>query len=94
MTTWITNDAKVAKMLRKADKAYEAARTAAKSLSLADKIVALRAAQEAKQAAYAKVMKSERRFIPGPFIPHDENSVLVEEEKEESINNGQFGVGA
>ena len=52
---WITNDPQAAKSLKKADKAFEAARTAAKSLPLADKIVALRAAQEAKQAAYAKV---------------------------------------
>ena len=57
-----------------------------------------------------------RRFIPGPFIPHDESErgssslcncsrlpnehelcecyLLAESEREESINNGQFGVGA
>ena len=52
---WITNDPQAAKSLKKADKAFEAARTAAKILPLADKIVALRAAQEAKQAAYARV---------------------------------------
>jgi hypothetical protein len=52
---WMTNDPQVAKMLRKADKVFEVARAKAKGLSLADKIVALRAAQDAKQAAYAKV---------------------------------------
>jgi hypothetical protein len=54
---WITNDPQAAKSLKKADKAFDAARTAAKSLPLADKIVALRAAQEAKQAAYAEVAR-------------------------------------
>ena len=52
---WITNDPQAAKSLKKADKAFEGARIAAKSLPLVDKIIALRAAQEAKQAAYARV---------------------------------------
>jgi len=37
------------------DTVLEAARIAAKSLPLADKIIALRDDKEAKQAAYAKV---------------------------------------
>lgn len=55
--TWITSDPQAAKALKKADKVFEAARVAAKSLPLADKIIALRAAKDAKQAAYARVLK-------------------------------------
>ncbi len=54
---WVTNDPQAARALRKADKEFEAARIAASTLPLADKIVALRAAKEARQAAYAKVSR-------------------------------------
>ncbi len=82
---WITNDPQAAKALKKADKAFEAARTAAKSLPLADKIVALRDALAAKQAAYARtsgsttnpveqLLENIRKPYNGFFSPEDANA--------------------
>jgi len=55
MSTWITNDPEAAKQLRKADKDYAKSREAAKSLPLAQKIVALREAKERLHKAYNSV---------------------------------------
>lgn len=55
MVSWITNDPKVADVLRKADVDYIEARHAARKLRLADKIVALRKAKTDRQAAYDSV---------------------------------------
>ena len=52
---WVTNDPKSAAMLREADLAYRRAYDAARGLSLADKVVALRAAKIERQAVYASV---------------------------------------
>lgn len=55
MVLWITNNPKVADVLRKADIDYVEARHAARKLKLADKIVALRKAKDDRQAAYDSV---------------------------------------
>ena len=52
---WITNDPQVATHLRLADVAYEEARAKARHLKLADKIIALHEAKEARQRAYDAV---------------------------------------
>ena len=51
--TWLTNCPIASAKLNAADKAYNKAREAAKSLGLADKIVALREAKADRVAAYA-----------------------------------------
>jgi len=56
--TWLTNNPEAASKLNAADRAYNKAREAAKSLGLADKIVALREAKVKRVAAYAKAVKS------------------------------------
>ena len=48
---WFSNDPIVAKALRAADRRYEKARSAARDLPLAEKIVALRAAKADRKAA-------------------------------------------
>lgn len=53
--TWITNIPSVAKKLRAADRAYEAARAAAINLPLAEKVHAYQMAREARALAYSKV---------------------------------------
>jgi hypothetical protein len=55
MNQWVTNDPAAAKVLRNADLQYDKALAAASSLPLAQKIVAIRAAREARQAAYDAV---------------------------------------
>ena len=54
---WMTNDPESAKAFIAADKAYDAAREAAKGLPLAEKIIAYREAKEARQAAYKAIME-------------------------------------
>jgi len=51
--TWLTNNFETAAKLNAADRAYNKTREAAKSLGLADKIVALREAKADRVAAYA-----------------------------------------
>ncbi len=52
---WITNDPAAAKALKAADKAHDKARALAANLPLADKIIAYRAAKDARAAAYDKL---------------------------------------
>lgn len=50
--TWVTNDSAAAKLLRTADRRYEAAKRAASGLQLADKVAALRRAKEQREMDY------------------------------------------
>lgn len=58
MTGWITNSLAIATKLRKADADYEVAKSAASNLALADKVVALRNAKAAREAAYQAATQS------------------------------------
>ncbi len=53
--TWLTNDPEAAKALRNAERAFNKAKSAASNLSLADKVFALKTAQNIRQAAYDAV---------------------------------------
>ena len=55
--TWVTNDPEAAKLLKRANRKYVAARLAAANLPLADKITAYAKAKSDKQAAYDAVSK-------------------------------------
>lgn len=55
MTTWLTNSSDAARKLRAADKAFDRAMAAAANLKLADKVIAIREAKAARQAAYDAV---------------------------------------
>lgn len=52
---WITNVAKIAEALKKADRAYDATRQAAEHLPLVEKVKVYREARATQQAAYAAV---------------------------------------
>ena len=54
---WLTNIPETAEKLNAADRAYDKAREAAKSLPLADKIIALRNAKAEKVKAYAAAVE-------------------------------------
>jgi len=55
---WLTNDPKAAKAFKRADARLAKDREAAKSLPLAAKIEALRAAKTRHEAAYRKIMSN------------------------------------
>jgi hypothetical protein len=51
---WVTNDPDIAAALTQADADYQAARSFASMLPLADKVLVLQSAKLARQAAYAE----------------------------------------
>jgi hypothetical protein len=57
--TWVTNDPEWAAKLKAADARYEAAKLAASSLCLADKVSALRAAKHERAEAYRAIIETE-----------------------------------
>lgn len=54
---WISNNPKASALLRAADAAYERAKGNASNLPLAEKVVALAAAKQIREAAYTVASK-------------------------------------
>lgn len=59
--TWVTNSPDAAELIALADEAYEIARMMAVPLPLADKIVALRNAKNARTEAYEAVLAHQHK---------------------------------
>lgn len=63
---WVSNDPEASSALRKTDKAYEAAKSQASRLPLAEKVDALRKAKEERQRAYNAVHAKDDTGGPPP----------------------------